>query len=172
MIALDRTNNEYGFDSIDEQALDRDANHYVEVVSFDGEKFTYRASPILVLPWTEQTGTTDPEVSEGSSLVDRLVSGDLNILLGSIIFAVAVLGVAFTFRSSKGANDELWDISTREVEIDAMFDREIQEGLKLDEAEREPVKSPDVVTPAPKPGGMTSSDDYLDDLAKDLEDFF
>ena len=53
-----------------------------------------------------------------------------------------------------------------------MFDREIQEGLKLDEAEIEPVKSPDVVTPAPKPGGMTSSDDYLDDLAKDLEDFF
>ena len=172
VIALDRTNNEYGFDSIDEQALDRDANHYVEVVSFDGEKFTYRASPILVLPWTEQTGTTDPEASEGSSLVDRLVSGDLNILLGSIIFAAAVLGVAFTFRSSRGANDELWDISTREVEIDAMFDREIQEGLKLDEAEREPVKSPDVVTPAPKPGGMTSSDDYLDDLAKDLEDFF
>ena len=69
VIALDRTTTEFGFDLIDDQALDRDTNHYVEVVAYDGEKFTYRASPVLVLPWTEQSGPLDSQASEGLSLI-------------------------------------------------------------------------------------------------------
>ncbi len=172
IVALDRTTTEFGFDLIDEQALDRDTNHYVEVVAYDGEKFTYRASPVLVLPWTEQAGPLDSQASEGSSVVDRLVSGDLNILLGTIIFGLAALGAAATFRSRRGMDDDLWEISTREVEIDALFDDEIQSGLNADETKEIPVKKLSDTKIIPDSTDQPSSDDYLDDLEKDLDDLF
>ena len=51
VVALDRASTELSFDNIDSEPLNRTLNHYVEVVSFDGEKFTYRASPVMVPPW-------------------------------------------------------------------------------------------------------------------------
>ena len=105
-------------------------------------------------------------------MVDRLVSGDLNILLGTIIFGLAALGAAATFRSRRGMDDDLWEISTREVEIDALFDDEIQSGLNADETKEIPVKKLSDTKIIPDSTDQPSSDDYLDDLEKDLDDLF
>ena len=169
VIALDRTVTQFGFDSMDDRPLNRTINHYVEVVAYDGEKFTYRASPVMVLPWTEQLGSIDSEVSDGDSVIDLLVNGDLNILLGTIIFGLAAIGAAFTFRSRRTSVDDLWEISTREVEIDALFDDDIKSGTEAKETVEIPIKPISEIN-TPSESDLSVEMDDLDDLARDLDD--
>ena len=63
-------------------------------------------------------------------------------------------------------------MSTREVERDARFDDEIQSGLNADETKEIPVKKLSDTKIIPDSTDQPSSDDYLDDLEKDLDDLF
>jgi len=69
-------------------------------------------------------------------------------------------------------DDDLWEISTREVEIDALFDDEIQSDLNADETREIPVKKLTETKTISDSTEQLSSNDYLDDLEKDLDDLF
>lgn len=173
VVALDRASTELSFDNIDSQSLNRSSTHYVEVVAFDGEKFTYRASPVMVPPWVDRSGIQDEDEAGGSTFVDRLVAGELNILLATIAIGMAAIGAAFALRSRRTAGSEIWEISTREVEIDSLFDEEIEQELQSLEESTSLETTPLSGSPEPQRSQIEISDiDELDDLARDLDDLF
>jgi len=173
VVALDRTSTELSFENIDSQPLNRTLTHHVEVVAFDGEKFTYRASPVMVPPWIDQTGIEDEDEAGGSTFVDRLVDGELNILLATVAIGMAAIGAAFVLRSRRSSGSEIWEISTREVEIDSFFDDEIDQEIESikQSSELETAPLSGSLEPQPTP---TETDviDELDDLARDIDDLF
>ena len=173
VVALDRASTELSFDNIDSEPLNRTLNHYVEVVSFDGEKFTYRASPVMVPPWVDQTGTQDDDEAEGSTFVDRLVDGELNILLATAAISIAAIGAAFALRSRRSSGSEIWEISTREVEIDSLFDEEIEQEIQTIEETSALETTPlsESLEPQQDPT-ETNVIDELEDLARDIDDLF
>jgi hypothetical protein len=173
VVALDRASTELSFDNIDSESLNRSLTHYVEVVAFDGEKFTYRASPVMVPPWVDQTGIKDEDEAGGSTFVDRLVDGELNILLATVAISMAAIGAAFALRSRRSSGSEIWEISTREVEIDSLFDEEIEQEIQTIEQSAGQDTSPlsESLEPQQVPTETDVIDD-LEDLARDIDDLF
>ncbi len=173
VVALDRASTELSFENIDSESLNRSLTHYVEVVAFDGEKFTYRASPVMVPPWVDQTGIKDEDEAGGSTFVDRLVDGELNILLATVAISMAAIGAAFALRSRRSSGSEIWEISTREVEIDSLFDEEIEQEIQTIEQSTGQDTSPlsESLEPQQDPTETDVIDD-LEDLARDIDDLF
>ena len=86
---------------------------------------------------------------------------------------MAAIGAAFVLRSRRSSGSEIWEISTREVEIDSFFDDEIDQEI-------ESIKQSPELGTAPLSGSLepqptpTETDviDELDDLARDIDDLF
>ncbi|MED5306636.1 MAG: hypothetical protein VX942_04345, partial [Candidatus Thermoplasmatota archaeon] len=173
VVALDRVSTELSFDNIDSESLNRSLTHYVEVVAFDGEKFTYRASPVMVTPWVDRTGIQDEDEAGGSTFVDRLIDGELNILLATTAIGMAAIGAAFALRSRRSSSSEIWEISTREVEIDSLFDEEIELEIQSLEESSTLQATPLSESLEPQRSPTETNDiDELEDLARDIDDLF
>ena len=120
-----------------------------------------------------RTGIEDEDEAGGSTFVDRLVAGELNILLATTAIGMAAIGAAFALRSRRSAGSEIWEISTREVEIDSLFDEEIEQELQSLEESTSLETTPLSKSPEPQRSQIETSDiDELDDLARDIEDLF
>ena len=127
----------------------------------------------MVPPWVDQTGILDEDEAGGSTFVDRLVDGELNILLATTAISMAAIGAAFALRSRRSSGSEIWEISTREVEIDSLFDEEIEQEIQTIEEASALETTPLSESLEPQQDSTeTKVIDELEDLARDIDDLF
>ena len=86
---------------------------------------------------------------------------------------MAAIGAAFALRSRRSSGSEIWEISTREVEIDSLFDEEIEQEIQSIEQSSDLETTPLSESLEPQRGPIeTNVTDELEDLARDIDDLF
>ena len=86
---------------------------------------------------------------------------------------MAAIGAAFVLRSRRSSSSEIWEISTREVEIDSLFDEEIEQEIQSLEESSTLQTTPLSESLEPQRSPTETNDiDELEDLARDIDDLF
>ena len=86
---------------------------------------------------------------------------------------MVAIGAAFVLRSRRSSGSEIWEISTREVEIDSLFDEEIEQEIQSLEESSTLQATPLSESLEPQRSQTETNDiDDLEDLARDIDDLF
>lgn len=112
----------------------REETYWIEIVTFDGEIHTFYADPIEIPPWSEATFGTDQsdDDSAGDSWVERVIAGDMNMVLAILSVIMILVGGALFIKPRGDSAPAPWEMGAIEVEIEEALEREAA-GLSEDE---------------------------------------
>ena len=116
------------------EMIDREETYWVEIVTYNGDVHTFFADPVEVQPWEESSfGTTQPgDDAAGESWVDRILAGDMNMVIIALSVAMFLIGAMMFIRPRGDSAPQPWEMGALEVELEEQLEREAA-GLTEDE---------------------------------------
>jgi hypothetical protein len=110
----------------DDAALAREETYWIEIVTFNGDVHTFHADPVEIPPWSESSfGTKQPgDDPAGDSWVDRILSGEMNMIVALLSVAMLLVGVILFIKPREDSAPAPWEMGAFEVELEEQMERE------------------------------------------------